>query len=52
MLDQDPWLQITADTPPLHTAPPLFIRFLVYWNRFKEAVQKKFFSGKRNKPVG
>jgi predicted PurR-regulated permease PerM len=53
MLDQDPWLQINADNLTLQSSvPPLFIRFLVYWSRFREAVLKKFFSGGRNKPVG
>ncbi len=52
MLDQDPWHQINSENQPLHTPPPIFIRFLVYWNRLKEVVQKKFFSGGRNKPVG
>jgi predicted PurR-regulated permease PerM len=52
MLDQDPWQQLNAETSSLHAAPPLFVRFLVYWSRFRESVQKKFFSGGRNKPVG
>jgi predicted PurR-regulated permease PerM len=52
MLDQDPWVQIVIDNPPAHTAPPVFIRLMVYWSRFKEVVQKKFFSGGGNKPVG
>ena len=52
MLDQDPWLQIIADSPPAHASPPIIMRLLLYWNRLKGAFQKKFFSGGRNKPVG
>jgi hypothetical protein len=52
MLDQDPWQQMNAENQSVHTAPPIFIRVLVYWNRFRDTIQKKFFSGGGNKPVG
>lgn len=41
MIDQDPWLQIKTDNPPVQSTTPVMIRLRLYWNRFKGALQKK-----------